>query len=513
MPTILNFKDIVDLPKWRMLATPTTLSNGFILSDFRNNEDRHPAIFNINRPSGSNNIDAYYVKNDEWIFINGIGQATSPAAATIMPCQGPRGTITTTGSNSSFTLSTALPATVGVNQLANRGDGRGFKVRIIGNSAGGSGKTEERLIVANTSGTTPTINVNTAFSFIPATGDAYEFLSGRLFIFDTTWNYYDILTNSFSANLSTTGGPSVGATNDIFELDELYVPYDRSPGDGFKGLLTATASGAASITGQAVGGDANVVTNEHRNFQIRIVNDIGTPTASGQRRNITSHTAGPSPVYTVAAWAVQPSATAQYVIENNSDKILFWTSSNANTYTYSISGNTWDTNVTFGARPSALSTGAPYARQSFSIEPDIALNSRHSFVFSPRGNGNVIDLLDIAGGAAGLWTSSITYANGTNVQFGGVSTGSCFSTQDPATMQGRYMYMFPSNYTNRLYRFDMQNRVLEAYANNKLPATAFNAYRPGYTVYVDGNIKLSFIVCLCQTSVLGLLTMGVPVSR
>ena len=71
--------------------------------------------------------------------------------------------------------------------------------------------------------------------------------------------------------------------------------YDTDPGKGFFDVLTATATGATSITGTVAGADAAVLLNEYRNFQIRIVEDTVTPTAVGQRRNITSHTAGASP--------------------------------------------------------------------------------------------------------------------------------------------------------------------------------------------------------------------------
>ena len=60
--------------------------------------------------------------------------------------------------------------------------------------------------------------------------------------------------------------------------------------------LAATASGASTLTGQATGGDAVVAVNEYRNFQIRIVQDLVTPAAVGQRRIIASHTVGASPV-------------------------------------------------------------------------------------------------------------------------------------------------------------------------------------------------------------------------
>ena len=74
-----------------------------------------------------------------------------------------------------------------------------------------------------------------------------------------------------------------------------------------------------------------VLANEYRNFQIRIVQDTVNPTAVGQRRNITSHTAGASPVYTVPAWTVTPSANAIFVIENNGDRILYWGSASSST--------------------------------------------------------------------------------------------------------------------------------------------------------------------------------------
>lgn len=65
--------------------------------------------------------------------------------------------------------------TVALNQLANRGGtgDYGFKIRIIGKSAG---KVEERFIVANTAGTTPTLWLNNPLTFTPTTADTYEIL-------------------------------------------------------------------------------------------------------------------------------------------------------------------------------------------------------------------------------------------------------------------------------------------------------------------------------------------------
>lgn len=83
-----------------------------------------------------------------------------------------------------------------------------------------------------------------------------------------------------------------------------------------------------------------------------------------------SHTAGPSAVYTVPAWTVTPSASAVFVIENNSDRILLWTSVSTSTFTYNIAANAWDI-TTFAARP-AGQAGGGMSCPSFFIRPGAA---------------------------------------------------------------------------------------------------------------------------------------------
>jgi hypothetical protein len=507
MVTTLNFKSIIDLPKWRPLAQPIVTGTSIfgLTSDLRNNEDRHPLIY-VN--AGTSTFHAYSVKSDEWLILGSPGLGGSGfTCGFFMSAQGPRGTIAAGATTTSFILTTALPAGVGINQLANRGDGRGFKVRIIGNSAGSSGLTEERLVIANTSGTTPTIVVDSPFSFTPANGDTYEFLSGRLFIMSTNpsaggWKYYDVLTNSFSGNLSTTNSGITSTNNVLVGLDELLVPYNRSPGEGFFGVLTATASGAASLTGQAVGGDAGVVINQYRNFQIRIIQDVAIPTAVGQRINITSHTAGPSPVYTVPAWAVTPSANAIYVIENNGDRILAWHNAAITTNTYMISTDTWDAGATFANRTGgAVGVSGFMTFQAFSIESDSGSppNARQSFIYQFRGGGaNTLDIFDIAGAATGTWTNAITYGN-QNQTF----TTAASAIQDPATNQGRYTYIYVGASSQRFYRFDMKNNILENSTFLRIPTGAAGNQvikLLAQTVFVDGNTKLSFIFFITVNS-------------
>ena len=215
--------------------------------------------------------------------------------------------------------------------MANKGNSNGFKIRIIGNSAGGSGKTEMRYIVGNTGGTTPTLYLDAPLSFTPQAGDAYEIRSGRLYMLSAgtlaagCWKYYDIATNSMSANLPSRTCPRRWAPIPVScALDESYVPFDGDPGEGY--LRQPDRHGDRRDEHHRTCGRrrCGVLLNEYRNFQIRIVQDTVTPTAVGQRRNITSHTAGASPVYTVPAWTVTPSANAIFVIENNGDRILYW---------------------------------------------------------------------------------------------------------------------------------------------------------------------------------------------
>jgi hypothetical protein len=293
-----------------------------------------------------------------------------------------------------------------------------------------------------------------------------------------------------SSNLSLTNLPATIATDSSFlALDESYVPYDADPGEGFLAVLTATGSAATSITGQAASGDAAVLLNEYRNFQIRIVEDTTIPTAAGQRRNITSHTAGTSPVYTVPAWTVTPSANAKFVIENNGDRILLWTSAQQSTYTYNIGVNAWDT-TTFATRGAAMGAGC-CSFPSFFLRPDAQKLSRHSYILSVRG-GNVatLDLFDIAGAATGAWTLAAPYGGSGGVLF---NTGSC-GTPDPYTGNGRFAFINDRG-TQRCLKFDVQNRVLSPAFYLRYPmGTAVVGQRMSTAMFVDGDTKLVFLI-------------------
>ena len=326
-----------------------------------------------------------------------------------MPTQGPRGVLAGGNTTTSIVLSTALPAAVAPNQLANKGNSNGFKIRIIGNSAGGSGKTEigvhhrqhgrhdaddlsRRAALVHAAGwrcvrdpVGPVVHVERGHAgcwLLEVLRHRHQLDVGQPLHHEPARDLEHRLQSSWLSMSRTCRSTPILAM-------------------GYFGNLTATATAATSITGQAAGGDAAVLANEYRNFQIRIVQDTVNPTAVGQRRNITSHTAGASPVYTVPAWTVTPSANAVFVIENNGDRILYWGSAQQQPRTRTTSRRTPGTPPRSPTRSAAHAAGSINC-PSFFMRPDAAKQARHSYVYVFRGGaGAVMDLFDIAGGATG----------------------------------------------------------------------------------------------------------------
>ena len=486
-----TFKKVIDRLMWAQVApTPSAASAGQgMCCDLRNSVDRNPFVYQL---AGNTTLNRFNIITKAWNFVGSPVLGTTVAAGStsvFAPSQSLRGTLAAGATTTSVVLSTVLPAAVGVNMLANRGGSGeyGFKIRIIGSGAGGSGKTEERWIVGNTGGTAPTIILSAALTFTPVTGDTYEILSGRLFMLSSgalaanNWKSFEVATNLF-ATVDQVGLPATVATDtSMIALDEQYVPYDMKPGEGLvKGTfiydatsdldaLAATAAASTTLTGQATLGDAVVAANEYRNFQIRIVQDTVNPTAVGQRRAIASHTVGPSPVYTIGtAWTVTPSTSAKYVIENP-NLILARSSATTTVYTYNyaataynngtttLAADDWSTTL-FGAAPAANAAGGVWA-QSFGIQPDPARNARHSFQYFFRGGAQTLDVLDIAGGTTGLWTGAIVYDGGITLTTG---TTGCYA---PYGEEGRFFYMniYVASAVNQIFRFDVENRVLSPY--------------------------------------------------
>ena len=491
-----NTIPMLDKPRWRPI-TPMPSTTGVpsagtagaaFTSDMRSRGYADPNVFS--QSLSSSVIQTYNPIIDGWSF-QGIstvgGTFGSGIGWKFVPSQGPSGTLAAGATTTSVVLSSALPAAVEKNQLAARGDGKGYIIRIVDNASGASGKIEERRIIGNTSGTTPTIYLDEPLSFTPTTGSRYEMLSGALYLLTTgaskAWVRIDVATGAVTSLSTTNLIATVGTIHtELVSLDEQHVPYNRFPGEGFvvdatavydntanwvKKCLTATATAAGTITGQSSGGDSWLPANKYRNFQIRIVEDTTTPTAVGQRRRITSHTAGPSVVYTLASnWTVTPSSTAKFVIENDNDKIIFLTNSTT-IYNYNIGANTWDT-TTWATRGTAPASGLG-AFQTFGLSSN-TVNSQ-SEIMSLRcsgPNGNPVDVLDIAAGATGVWSSfAMTTTNYTTAL---TPSSAGFSCQyDPIYNEGLFMYFGGAFSTNQspypVFRLDVAHRKLNGFVN------------------------------------------------
>jgi hypothetical protein len=522
-----QFKKVIDRMMWAQIAPcPNAHAAGSSMcADMRNDVSRNPFIYNL---ISNSILNRYNIVTKGWQLVTSTpltaGTFGAGSTSSFVPSFGAVGTIAAGATTTTVTLSTALPTAVGVNMLANRGGSGelGFKLRIIDTTAG---KVEERLIVGNTAGTAPVITLEAALTFTPATGARYELLCGRLFMLGSgtlaagAFRSFEPASNTLANRTITNLPASITTDSAMLVMDELYVPYDNKPGEGMikgsftydTGLssLTATASGASSLTGQAAGGDAVVLANEYRNFQIRIVQDTTTPAAVGQRRIIASHTAGASPVYTLGtAWTTQPSSSAKFVIEQP-NLLLLRTTANTTVYTYnytdatinngtnSIAADAWSTTY-FGAAPAANAVGCLWA-PSFGIQPDPARNARHSFNYFWRGGAVTLDLLDIAGSITGTWTGAVAYDGNVN-SFGAGTTG-CYS---PYGQEGRYTYVnvYVASQISQIYRFDAKNRVFSPYTPTDFiqSGTATAGGRMTAFVAIDGTDKYDVVLLQSQLS-------------
>ena len=518
-----TFKKVIDRLMWAQVApSPNAAAIATSMcADMRSDVSRNPFVYNL---ISNAILNRFNIVTKAWqLAVNpGLGGTFGAGSTSVFaPSFAAVGVIAAGATTSSVTLSTALPAAVGINMLANRGGSGdyGFKLRITDTTAG---KTEERFIVANTGGTTPVIRLDNPFTFTPATGARYEILSGRVMMLGagaiaaTSWRSFEVATNTLASLGNTNLPATIGTDSSAIALDEQYTPYDCEPGEGMvKGAfvyddnvverkaLAATASGASTLTGQATLGDAVVAANEYRNFQIRIVQDLVNPTAVGQRRIIASHTAGPSAVYTLGtAWAVQPSSSAKFVIEQP-NLILLRSTATATVYTYnytdatinngtnSIAANAWSITY-FGVAPSSAAVGGLWV-QSFGIQPDPARNARQSVQYFFRGGATTtLDTLDIAGSITGTWAGAVVYDGATAV---GTGTTGCYA---PYGQEGRFFYMniYVASAVNQMFRFDSENRVLSAHTPTDFlqSGTAALGGRMAAYAAIDGTDKYDVVL-------------------
>lgn len=520
-----TFKKVIDMLMWRQVppAPNAHAAAGILAADMRSGLSRNPFVYQL---VNATVLNRFNVVTKAWNFIQSPalgGTYAVGAEMAFVPSFGLVGTIQAGATTTQVTLNTALPTAPGLNMLANRGGSGeyGFKLRIIDNGAGGSGKTAERYITGNTASTQPVIDVISSFGFTPATGSRYEIVAGRVFMLSagalaaTIFRSYEVATN-FLANKTNTGLPATVATDTSFMvLDEQYTPYNMAPGEGMvagayaydtgvetRHALTATATAAGTLTGQAALGDAVVAANEYRNFQIRIVEDTVNVTAVGQRRIIANHTGGGSPVYTLGtAWTVTPSTNAKYVIELP-NLIVARSSATTSVYTYnysdatinngtnSIAADAWST-AYFGVAGAANAAGGMWA-PSWGIQPDTSRNARHSHCHFFRGTSAVVDTLNIAGAATGSWSSAI-------VIDGAVTTtaASC-GAYSPYDNEGRMFYMniYVASAINQIYRFDVKHRVLAPFTPTDLiqAGTAAQGKRMAAYCAIDGSVNYDCIL-------------------
>jgi hypothetical protein len=526
MSTVLNFKNLIDLPEWRPLSPAPLIHRAghSLCNDIRNNEDSDPHIFYLEATT----LYKYNVLNDAWVTCgaHGLTGVTGGAACVFVPHKGPSGTISgvTDLSTIRITIGT-LPLGLRANALANNGSRRGYKIRFIRSNT--DGLTEERVITSSTAISAGSgevvITLDEPITAGADAGDLVEILSGQVWMLGSgatgasTWRVWDIATDTITSMSRTNLRASISIDSALVSLSESYVPYNRKPGEGFcvgsatynTGLLNclqATGSAAGTITGQTSNGDHGITENMFRNFQIRIVEDVATPAAVGQRRRISSHTGGTTPVYTLASnWSVTPSTDAKYVIEYPGSLILCFTSSSTTTYTYAIddynqdTANTWST-TRFGEFTTAIGAGVS-AFGSFSLDWTSFNTIKPSLVYLLKGGlTSTIDCLDIAGDANGTWeTGATTVAYGN--KYTTFTTGTSCS-HDAATNDGRYCYINRNGFLN-MFRFDMFSRELEPWIPlRSATAASYVGSRLASSLFIDGETKVSFIHCLMSSQAL-----------
>ncbi len=523
MTTTTNFKTGIDIPQWRpnaLLPMPDAAGGKCLASDMRNDNSRNPFML---YQTASGGMYLYNPITDDHIYTGGPTTTTwnAGSCAVFHPTQGSRGLLAAGSTTTSINLA-SIQSSVGGNQLANRGDGIGYRIRIIGKSSGGSGIINERNIVGNSSGSTPTVNLDVALDWTPAAGDSYELLCGRFFLLSSGayFGAFDMACGVI--NLSLTGGPG-GCQMDgsLLAMSELHVSNDRQPSTGFvygtssydpngtglggalataKNCIVATASSSTTLTGSAMPSDLQ--TNEYTNFQIRIVGDTTNPTGVGQRAVITSHTSGATGVFTVTAWPViTPSSTAQFVIENNDDVIFFRGWNLANMYSYSIANNVWSSSAWASNTGNTAQSGSVMA-QCFGITRDPGHNRRHSHIFSFRGGGGTaLDQFDIAAASNGVWSTNVHFNN--NMVQGSLNyfyTGTS-GIYDPVTLGGKYLHLYGIQYTGRSLRFNLLTMTLETGTFCRIPpGTPTNGNKMAFNYHIDGSTKIAILHMIIQST-------------
>lgn len=470
MTTTVNLRKMLHRKAWEF-CTPgiaNTASGSFIDSDRLDLIPDHDTTYYV---AGASSIYNYNADQDAWLQLpnSGIaGSFNSGSCGEFVPVGMLGGSATsqaTAGTTSTLTTNRTLVRSID-----------GCKLRVVS----GAGAGYDGTVVKNTCGANSVITVTPVSAVAFDATTVFEVYSGSLWFFNAGtsavgFSVYDRATNAWTAK-SVTGLPTAWGTDGQLVATP--------------GIVSAFATGTASAgAASSLTTARNDPLNAWANYQVRIVSGTG----AGQVRTIASNTAGPSSVLTVSAnWTTNPDATSVYAIQGNSDYLYLLGNNAVTLYRYSISGNTWTTLAPAAARSGALGAGGtvdwidgvPGWNESTINDNHYTTvlkrqNGRYLYSFRGAGSSN-LDVYDIA---ANTWVSGVAYGNQTET----FNTGSC------SCDAGGAIYLQKEG-TGRIFRFDVEENVLEPYATNVYPqSTTVAGDKMFLQTYKDGGTSIRFL--------------------
>lgn len=399
----------------------------------------------------------YFPKEDAWLSLPGgvFGGTMGAGACGAYVAAGPTGTASA-GSTTTLTSTLTIPGSL-----------VGYKIRITA----GTGRGQEATILSNTVGANAVFTFAALGTALDATS-VYELRTGRFFIWNagtmsaTSFQYYDVATNTWTAR-SVTGGPATMGTD---------------------GILVATQGGdfatgtATSATGTTLVNSAKTWTaSQWINYQVRITGGTG----AGQVRVITANT---GTTLTVATWTVTPDATSTYVIEGDENALYLLGNNSVTLYKYTISGNSWSALSPGVARSSAPGAGTSgiwvYAQPEDAwTSESVILNGRR--IYSWRGGASSsVDYYDIPSNA---WTNALEY----------LRRGDTFTTGSSwAYSREGYIYA-QKDATGRFFRFSPSLNTIDPWSTILYAqSTAVVGDKTFVTEYTEGDTTLYWVYSL-----------------
>lgn len=467
MTTTNGNRKILDLKRWEFLATaPVTQDTAFFIASSRHYRQQQMYY------TSNTSIWLYQPDEDAWINIPNSGLGTTAAGA----CGNTISWSTGSTLGVSFLTATAgTTSTITTNQTLAR-DLRGYWVHILeGPNAGAT-----LQIRSNTVGANAVITVDTQGSaFTNAT--KYRLITPRWFVQSggtqgSTFRFYDFATNTWSANLSVTGLPTLGTDGRLIAtpsfIDSDYVKFEQ---------FTATSGGSATVEDTT----ASWATDQWKNFQVRVVSGTG----AGQIRTVASNTAT---IITVTAnWTTPLDIDSVVNIEGNDD-FLYYMGNNAVTlYRYSIGTNTWSTLTPTAARAAAPGVNLSGhwvwdCDDSAWTNANAIINGRRIYSFR-GGASNALDYYDIA---ANTWVSNVLYG----------PQNETFTTGTRYAYNGNYLFI-QKDATHRFYRYNFVTQELMPWSQLQYPSGGARVGDCMFDVtYKDGATKILYIYNLVNNS-------------